>query len=146
MGLLLLGAAALVRVLESDREADARRWWLAAALLALAVCLKLTPLAPVLLLCAVAAAAGVAPGCGEAVLFLLPFLSRPPVIVLGHYREWIDHLLETGNDRWVGFRDGWTIWVVLRHLVGSESGSVTLRGTMDSTGYRLVQLATAALR
>ena len=42
VGLLLLAAAALVR----------RRWWTAAAVLAGSVLVKLTPLAPALLLCA----------------------------------------------------------------------------------------------
>ncbi|MHB8736712.1 MAG: hypothetical protein ACYC6M_15525, partial [Terriglobales bacterium] len=79
-----------------------------------------------------------------ALLFLVPFLTRPPLVVLEHYREWLDHVVETGNGRWLGFRDGWTIWLVLRQLVGGEPGPLSLRAPMDSSGYRLVQLATAA--
>jgi len=146
VGFLLLGTAALVRALENDGRDDAgRRWWLAALLLAVPVCLKLTPLAPVLLLCALwPRRLAWRLAISMAVLFLLPFLTRPPVVVLEHYREWIDHLLETGNGRWLGFRDGWTIWVVLRHLFEGATGPLPLREPMDSACYRLVQLATAA--
>lgn len=146
VGFLLLGSAALVRALEQEGRIGAgRRWWLAAFVLAVPVCLKLTPLAPVLLLCALwprrlawrlPAAMGV--------LFLIPVLTRPPDVVLEHYREWIGHLLESGNGRWLGFRDGWTIWIVLRHLLGGEPGPLPLREPMDSLCYRLVQLLTAA--
>jgi hypothetical protein len=160
VGLLLLGTAALVRAAlsHSPRLAGgketlprlaggyvSREWWLAALLFALAVCLKLTPLAPILLLCALwprqltgrllAAMAAI---------FLLPFLTRPPDVVWEHYREWFDHLLHSGNGRWLGFRDGWTVWLVLRHLFGGESGPLPLREPMDSVWYRLVQLASAA--
>ncbi len=76
--------------------------------------------------------------------FLLPFLTRPPDVVWEHYREWFDHLLQSGNGRWLGFRDGWTVWLVLRHLIGGETGPLPLREPMDSAWYRLVQLATAA--
>jgi hypothetical protein len=78
------------------------------------------------------------------VLGLAPFISRPPLIVLEHYREWLDHLLSTGDSRWLGFRDGWTVWLVLRHWLGDDSGLLALREPMDSSLYRLVQLATAA--
>lgn len=110
-----------------------------------AVCLKLTPLPVVLLLAALwprrlagrllAVVAG---------FFLLPFLTRPPGIVLDHYRQWIVHLLESGNVRWIGFRDGWTIWIVLRHWLGAQPGVPSLSAPLDSCWYRLVQLTTAA--
>ncbi len=146
VGFLLLGTAALARAVSGrHRAAEGRTWWLAASLLALPVCLKLTPLAPVLLFVVLwprrlawrlaAVMAG---------LFALPFLTRPPIIVLDHYREWIDHLLESGSIRWVGFRDGWTIWIILRHLLGAETGSLSLSEPMDSSWYRLVQLSAAA--
>jgi hypothetical protein len=76
-------------------------------------------------------------------LFLLPFLTRSPGIVLEHYREWIDHLTESGSIRWIGFRDGWTIWIVLQHLLGGTTGALPLSEPMDSTWYRLVQVASA---
>jgi hypothetical protein len=146
VGLLLQGTAAVARAVRDGRRGSecGGTWWLAAFLLAAAVCLKLTPLAPVLLLTALwprrLAGRLVA---AMTVLVLLPFVSRPPLIVLEHYREWLDHLLETGGSRWLGFRDGWTVWLVLRHWLGSESGPVSLREPMDSSWYRLVQLATA---
>jgi hypothetical protein len=77
-------------------------------------------------------------------LFLLPFLTRSPDIVFDHYREWIDHLMESGNVRWIGFRDGWTVWIVLHHLFAGESGGPSLVEPMGSSWYHLVQLATAA--
>ncbi|HEY7310039.1 MAG TPA: glycosyltransferase family 87 protein [Gemmataceae bacterium] len=143
VGMLLLGAAALARAV-AGRQADGRSWWLAALLLAAPVCLKLTPLAPVLLLVALwprrlAWRLLVV----SAVFFLLPFLTRPPDVVLERYREWFDHLLETGGSRWLGFRDGWTIWVVLRHRLGVPGG-ISLREPIDSSWYRPLQLATAA--
>jgi hypothetical protein len=63
--------------------------------------------------------------------------------VLANYRDWIDHLLETGNERWLGFRDGWTIWQMLRHQFGGQSGPLPLREPMDSLCYRIVQLTSA---
>jgi hypothetical protein len=149
VGLLLLGTAALVRAANirspSRSPAESGAWWLAAFLLALAVCLKLTPLAPILLLCAL----WPRPLTGRllaamALIFLVPFLTRPPAVVLDHYRDWFDHLLHSGNGRWLGFRDGWTVWLVLRHLLGGESGPLALREPMDSAWYRLLQLTTAA--
>ncbi len=159
-GLVLLGSAALAR----GARGEGRRvrtnpafsrpsslasrpldWWLAAALLAVPVCLKLTPLAPVLLLVVLwprqlawrllVVVAG---------LFLLPFLTRSPGMVFDHYGEWIDHLRESGNIRWTGFRDGWTIWIVLRHWLGGEKGNLPLGEPMASFWYHLVQLTAAA--
>jgi hypothetical protein len=150
VGLLLMGAAAVARAtsVTASRERErpeGRAWWLAALLLAAPVCLKLTPLAPVLLLVALWPRqlawrlAVVSAG-----FFLLPFLTRPPSIVLDHYRSWFEHLLEKGDERWLGFRDGWTVWIVLRHLFGGASGEIALREPLDATWYRPLQLATAA--
>ena len=146
VGLLLLGAAALARAVRDDRRGtlSGREWWLAAFFLAAAVCLKLTPLAPVLLLTALWPRRLTGRVCVALITFcLLPFLSRPPLIVLDHYREWLDHLLGTGTVRWLGFRDGWTVWVVMRHWLGGEAGPLLLSEPMDSSWYRPVQLATA---
>jgi hypothetical protein len=150
-GFILLGTGALVRVLSAELRSSGYRTqnpgsWFAAVFLALSVCLKLTPLAPVLLLVILM------PRrlawrllVVMAALFLLPFLTRPPGVVLDHYREWIDHLMESGNIRWIGFRDGWTVWIVLEHLLGGESaGGFSLGEPMASSGYRLVQLASGA--
>jgi hypothetical protein len=46
--------------------------------------------------------------------------------------------------RWLGFRDGWTVWLVGRHLLGAEPGPLSLREPMDSSWYRLVQLTSGA--
>ena len=135
VGLLLLAASAVVR----------RRWWTAASLLAGSVWIKLTPLAPALLLCALwprrlAGRFVVALAVG----FLAPLLTRPPETVLGHYREWAGHLRHSGSERWPGFRDGWTVWVVLRHVAAGETGPVPLREPIDAAWYRGLQLASAA--
>jgi hypothetical protein len=144
VGFLLLGVAALARAVERD-AVDRRLWWLTAFLLALPLCLKLTPLAPVLLLVVLwprqLAARLLVVSIG---IMALPFLTRPPAIVFEHYREWFEHLHESGCVRWIGFRDGWTIWIVLRHLLGLAPGPVELGEPMDSACYRWVQLATAA--
>ncbi len=143
VGFLLLGASALARAV-SRRIAPSRDWWWAAFLLALPVCLKFTPLAPVLLLVALwpRQLAGrmlvVAAG-----LVLLPFLTRPPHVVLFQYREWIDNLIASGSVRWTGFRDGWTIWVVLRSQLGLAPKQIDLGEPLHSSVYRAIQLGTA---
>ena len=135
VGLLLLGAAALVR----------RRWWTAAAVLASSVLIKCTPLAPVLLLCALhprrlmpRVALFLALG------LLAPFLTRPPAVVVGHYREWFDQMGQLGGERWPGFRDGWTVWLVIRQSLNGQAGMPPLREPLHSGVYRGVQLLTAA--
>ena len=135
VGLLLLAAAALVR----------RRWWTAAAALAGSVLVKLTPLAPALLLCALRPRRL----SGRFAVFLLaglllPFLTRPPAIVLDHYREWWNHLTGTGSERWPGFRDAWTVWLVLREMLHGRFAVPPLREPLNSGVYRAVQLLTAA--
>ena len=134
IGLLLLAAAALVR----------RRWWTAAAVLAASVLIKLTPLAPALLLCAIQPRRLPARFLLFLVIGLLvPFLTRPPEVVLGHYREWLSHMATTGNERWPGFRDGWTVWLVLRDALHGASGSRRFANRWYSSVYRVIQLATA---
>ena len=135
VGLLLLAAAALVR----------RRWWTAAAVLAGSVLVKLTPLAPALLLCAVQPRR--LPGRFALFLaagLLLPFLTRPPDIVFNHYREWFHHLAATRSERWPGFRDAWTVWLVLREMLHGRFGVPPLREPLGSGVYRVVQALTAA--
>ena len=135
IGLLLLAAAALVR----------RQWWTAAAVLAASVLIKLTPLAPALLLCAIQPRRLPA----RFLLFLvigmfIPFLTRPPEIVLAHYREWLSHMATTGSERWPGFRDGWTVWLVFRDALQGRAGAPALRAPLVSGVYRAIQLLTAA--
>ena len=112
---------------------------------AVAVCLKLTPLAGSVLLLVnpVAWAAGLATvGC-HGWVFLLPFLTRPSDLVFDHYRGWIDDLDEVGNIRWLVFamvgqsRSSFNICL-------AAAGRFDLGEPMDSFGYRLVQLTTAS--
>jgi MYXO-CTERM domain-containing protein len=132
VGLLMLAAAALVR----------RRWWSAAFLLAVPVLIKLTPLVPALLLCALwprkligrfllALVAGL----------LLPFATKAPGLVLHDYRDWLAHLFGSSNERWPGFRDAWSIWLSAQHLLFGDT--LVLDAPMTHPVlYRLLQAFT----
>jgi hypothetical protein len=135
VGLLLLAAADLV----------GQRWWRAAFLLSASVWVKLTPLAPALLFCALWPRR-LAPrfALALAVVPLFPFLTRPPDVVLGHYLEWLGHLTSSGSERWPGFRDAWTVWQVLRHAAEGNAGPLDLCAPLDSSVYRATQLLAAA--
>jgi hypothetical protein len=147
VGLLLLAASALARALSPATAGDGRalaRWWRAAALLAAAVCLKLTPLAPALLLCALwPRQLGWRFAVAVAIGFLVPFLTRPTDMVLKHYEDWLVHLLASGGDRWGGFRDGWTCWLAVEHLAAGGTGRLSLTEPIHSIGYRALQLGSA---
>lgn len=98
------------------------RWWSAATFLAVPVFIKIWPLAMVLLLAAcwprqligrLLAVSGV--------LALIPFLTRPPQIVLWQYQEWYRSLVGPLQGRWGGYRDAWTIWEEVAPLFGLQS-------------------------
>ncbi len=136
VGLLLLAAACLAR----------RRWWGAAFLLAGAVWLKLTPVALASLLCALwPRRLGGRFALALAVGFLLPFLTRSPEVVLGYYGEWVEHLVASSSGRWPGFRDGWTVWLVVRHLAVGGTEPFDVRAPIDTAWYRGIQILTAGL-
>ncbi len=135
VGLLLWGGAALAR----GRDGECAAW------LAAAVWLKLTPLAPALLLCALwprrlAGRFALALAAGAAV----PFLTRPPGVVLDHYAEWGAQLVGLSDERWPGFRDAWTVWQVARSAFAEGWSAGELLRPIDSTAYRVVQAAAAA--
>jgi hypothetical protein len=135
VGLILLGAADLAR----------GRFWPSAFYLAGAVWVKLTPLTVALLFSALwPRRLGLKLLFALAVLAVIPFFSRPPSVVLGHYREWFNHLAQTGSERWPGFRDAWTMWLVVRHLFEGRIGSVYLLDPVEGVNYRVVQLTAAA--
>ncbi len=136
MGLMLLGGAALVR----------RRDWCAALALGAAVAVKLTPLAPVLLLAAVLPRRLL--GRLTVVLIaaaLLPFLTRPPAVVVWQYRGLAAQSQVLAGERWPGFRDAWTVWQVLEHEATGAAGAVPLREPLTAPAYRAVQLIGAVL-
>ena len=135
VGLLLLAASRLVR----------ESWWTAAVLLAASVWTKLTPLAPALLLCALRPTR-LAPRFAVALALgaLLPFLTRPPDVVLSHYAEWLTHLASTGGGRWPGFRDGWTLWVLASHPFGGRGAPLLSVAPLPGGWYRALQLLSAA--
>ncbi len=130
VGLLLLGAAAVVR----------QRWWTAAFFLGLPVVLKFTPL-PLILLLVALWPRQLAPRLLVVLLagFLLPFLTRPPDRVQQQYQGWGIHLAESSAERWPGFRDGWTIFAVARHLADGGEGLPDLKAAIDEPAYRIVQ-------
>jgi hypothetical protein len=74
---------------------------------------------------------------------LVPFLTKSPEAVLGYYAEWYHHLAGSSGERWLGFRDGWTFWLVVRHFLMGGEGELPLRDPIDAPWYRVVQLATA---
>jgi hypothetical protein len=134
VGLILLASSNLIR----------ERWWFAAVLLAVAVWTKLTPLAPALLLCALRPSkltprfvATLAMGA------LIPFLTRPPTIVVGHYAEWWTSLSGSGGNRWPGFRDGWTLWLALSEFCQRQNRPYWLIMPIDSIWYRALQAISA---
>ena len=134
IGCLLMAASALVR----------ERWWQAAFLLAAPVFLKLSPLAVALLFCALMPRK-LLPRFALVLLLgaALPFLTRPPEIVLGHYREWHEHLSGSAEARWPGLRDGWTVFLLVRHALGED---LDLRITaVDSPLYRILQCGSGVL-
>jgi hypothetical protein len=134
VGLLLLGTAAVVQ----------RRWWLAAFLLGGATMVKLTPIAPVLLLCTLWPRRLTLPFVAAlAVYAAVPFLTRPPAVVVDHYREWAQHLRETSRERWPGFRDAYTVWQVTRQSLAGVKGIPWLREPLDAPLYRALQLLAA---
>ena len=131
VGLLLLGCSAVVR----------QRWWAAAALLAAPVVLKLTPLPLALLLCALwPGRLGWRFACLTVLGLLFPFLTRPSGVVWDQYRGWLAHLIQSCHGRWPGYRDGWTVWVVLRHVCGGGEGVPDLRRAIDSACYPALQM------
>jgi hypothetical protein len=147
VGLVLLAASAVARALATAAGEEARqrrRWWRAAVLLAVAVCLKLTPLAPALLLCALwPRRLGWRFALATVAGFLIPFLTKPVPVVLQHYEDWLVHLLSSGCERWQGFRDSWTVWVALRYVADGLPGRMDVCHPIDATGYRALQLLAA---
>ena len=108
VGLLLLAASAVAR----------DRGWTAAALLAAAVYLKVSPIALALLFVALRprlllARFAVAMLAGAA----LPFWTRPAGYVLDQYLTWFVLLRGSAATRWPAFRDAWTVWELTGHAV-----------------------------
>lgn len=132
-GLLGLAASALVR----------HRWCCAAGLLACMLLVKLTLLPVVLLLCALWPARLV-PRVGSALVLglLLPFLTRPPAVVVRQYQHWVQQLVAQSAQRWPGFRDAWTMWIVAQRQVEGKPGLPPLKEPVDASWYRLLQGAT----
>jgi alpha-1,2-mannosyltransferase len=159
LGLTLLGAMSGIHSGQSNALLVAlvifamqaikyQRWWMASFLLAIPVFIKLWPLAVVLLLAA----------CFPKQLFwrfvlvaiafaLLPFLTRPPSVVIGQYQEWYASLTGPQQHRWPGIRDAWTI----REQLGNAfHGTPVAPGKIESIpkaipgrGYQVLQLTSA---
>lgn len=134
VGLLLVGVAELTK----------RRYWRSALWLGAAVGLKATPLPVVLLLLALYP---IKLGPRLAVVLLavglVPFLTKPPAVVVAHYEQWQAHLRATSGTRWPGFRDAYTVVQAVRHTVEGRSEPFPYGERLDSATYRAVQLLTA---
>jgi hypothetical protein len=48
--------------------------------------------------------------------------------------------VQSGGERWVGFRDGWTLWLAGRHLAGGLHGDLPVCHLIDNPGYRVLQV------
>ena len=95
-----------------------RRWWLAAMLLAGGGFIKVWPWALALLVLVCWPRQLLLRIAATVVLWAaLPFLTRPPEIVLWQYGEWFQMLHTTQIYRWGGYRDAWTIWDLIQFPV-----------------------------
>lgn len=100
LAFIILGLSAIVH----------GRWWTAAVLLTVPVFLKIWPAAVVLILLLFwprklfvrLLIVGV-------VLLLVPFLTRPPSIVISQYQDWYYWLTGPLQSRCRGYRDAWTV-------------------------------------
>ena len=71
----------------------------------------------------------------------LPFLAAPPGYVVGAYRGFVGQSLSLSGERWPGFRDAWTAYLVLGE--GRWGRLPDLRRPIDSPLYRCLQAAAA---
>ncbi len=111
LALAVFGLAAVAR----------RRWWRAAALLALPVYIKIWPLALVMLLMAIWPRQLVGRFCAVAAgLAAVPFLTRPWQTVLWQYREWYVGVTQMTAGRRPTLRDFWRAWEVGLGPVGPQ--------------------------
>lgn len=131
--LIALGLAAIVR----------DRWWTASFLLAVPVFIKIWPIAIVLLLMACWPRQLIGRFAAVCIaLVLLPFLTRPPDIVVWQYQEWYLALTGPFQGRWGGYRDAWTIWEQLGPVFGCQPDWAS---AVQHHAYMALQLATSMI-
>ena len=137
VGMMLLGSCALAR----------GQWWSSAAWLGGAVVLKLTIL-PIILLISALYPRQVGWRIMIVVLIgaIIPFLTRPPSIVIFQYQAWHQQMKQTSTQRWPGFRDAWLVWQIFEHrvLLG-KAGKPDLEARFHSSVYRGIQFLSAFL-
>ena len=73
----------------------------------------------------------------------IPFLTRPPAVVLGQYEGWLTHLTRMANIRWEGMRDAWTVWTLIANAVNQGPVFDVIKGPVQATGYRVLQFLAA---
>ena len=106
-----------------------RRWWWAGLLLAIAVHIKVWPLAAALLLTACRPRQlGWRFAVSLAVVGTMPFLTGPPAWVCRQYYGWYLALIGPAQIRHI-YRDAWTIWELI-HSPVSPQGYLALQLTM----------------
>ena len=96
-------------------------WWTAAWTLALAVFVKIWPVALVLLIVACWPRRFVCaspPFC--AMLAAVPFFTRSPATVVRTYEDWYAVTVCPHKDRWPGYRDAWTVWARTACLITGQ--------------------------
>lgn len=131
--LIALGLAVIVR----------QRWWTASFLLAVPVFIKIWPIAIVLLLMACWPRQLIGRFVTVCVaLTLVPFLTRPPSIVVWQYQEWYLALTGPFQGRWAGYRDAWTIWEQLGPMLGLQPD---WNNAAQHHVYTAMQLSTALI-
>ena len=108
------------------------RHLLAAVLLAVAVHIKLAPVALVGVLVLMRPGLALPAAAACVLVGAIPFLTAPPAFVLAEYTAWGRHLLHSSSERWTSFRDVWHLW----ELTGLP---------FHLPAYRLAQIVAAAL-
>lgn len=106
-----LGALLILGMLDVKE----RRFHRAACFFSVAILLKPTVFPPIVLLSVLHPwQIGWRLTLGLLAGFFVPFLTKPPEVVLWQYQEWIEHLRDTQGERWPGFRDAWFAWLAFR--------------------------------
>lgn len=136
VGLLMLGA---VEVLH-------RRWWRAAFCFGLPVHLKIWPIAASALLAVQRPRKLILPiALAIVVLAATPLVTHSPDYVVSYYGKWKACLAERQStaERWVGYRDGWTLW---ESTVGPVNKHVYTAIQLGAAGLVLAWTLTNHLR
>ena len=76
------------------------------------------------------------------VALLVPFLTRPPDIVLWQYQEWWKHLQLSHDLRWPGYRDAWYFILTLAEWIRPGSFNPLFWDCSPPPVYQYLQMGT----